>query len=183
MQMVRLHPAPLMEEVVLVDEENNVIGTKPKAEVHTSDTPLHRGFSLFVFNTENELLVTKRSFTKKTFPGLWTNSCCGHPGPNEEVIASAKRRLKEELRIVAPNIKQVAHYRYRFADSNGVVENEICPILLAHIDYDPNPNPQEVEEWKWVAWDEFLKDIERDPLQYSPWCREEAKIIHSLGVL
>jgi len=172
-----------MEEVILVDEDNNVIGTKPKEGVHTSDTPLHRGFSLFIFNAENQLLVTKRSFTKKTFPGILTNSVCGHPGPNEEVIDAARRRLKEELGIIAPNIKQVAHYRYRFTDDNGIVENEICPILVAHIDYDPNPNPQEVEEWKWMDWGEFLTDIDREPQLYSPWCREEAKIIHNLGVL
>ncbi len=163
-----------MELVVLVDEKNNEIGTAPKDTVHTQNTPLHRGFSLFLFNKKQELLLTKRSKGKKTFPSVWTNTVCGHPGPGEGAIAAAKRRLKDELGIDVSNIKEIAPYRYRFVDKNGIVENEICPILVAHADSDPRSSQDEVEAWRWVAWQDFLEDSKKRPGDYSPWCVEEA---------
>lgn len=169
-----------MELVVLVDEKNNVVGTAPKDAVHTMNTPLHRGFSLFVFNSKNELLLTRRSKHKKTFPGIWTNTVCGHPLPEESVVDAAKRRLKEELGIEGVDIRDVAPYRYRFSDANGIVENEICPILVAHSDATPQPNPHEVGKWKWVKWEEFLKDIKINPQRYSPWSIEEARLLRPL---
>jgi len=183
------------ELVVLVDEQNKEIGTASKDTVHTKNTPLHRGFSLFLFNSKNELLLTKRSKNKKTFPGVWTNTVCGHPGPGESVVDGAKRRLKDELGIdldvesskrsvlslkgptLNDLIREVAPYRYRFADANGIVENEICPILVAHADVDPKPHRDEVEEWKWMGWEEFLEEIKKHYDIYSPWCVEEAIII------
>lgn len=166
-----------MELVVLVDEQNKEIGTAPKDSVHTTDTPLHRAFSLFIFNSRNQLLVTKRASTKKTFPGVWTNTVCGHLAPGESTTHAARRRLKEELGIENIEVQEVAPYRYRFADANGIVENEICPILVGRHDSDPTPKPQEVEEWKWVNWKEFLSDIQQHPEMYSPWCIEEASIL------
>lgn len=166
-----------MELVVLVDEKNNEIGTASKETVHTQNTPLHRGFSLFLFNSKNELLLTRRALSKQAFPGVWTNTACGHPAPKESVIDAAKRRLKDELNIIVSDIKEVWPYRYRFADANGIVENEICPILMAHADINPTPNPHEVEEWKWMPWQEFLDEVERNPLNFSPWSVEEAKIL------
>ena len=185
-----------MELVVLVDEQNNVLGTKPKDEVHTADTPLHQGFSLFLFNSKHELLVTKRAVTKKTFPGVWTNTVCGHPAPGESAVDAAKRRLRDELGIELSQkrlnpesfqgltlhgvIKEVAPYRYRFTDANGIVENEICPILVAHSDADPHPSVQEVDDWKWVKWKKFLEDIKKNPHIYSPWSIGESSILQAL---
>lgn len=168
------------ELVVLVDELNTILGTKPKDEVHTTDTPLHRGFSLFLFNSKNELLLTKRSKHKKTFPGVWTNTACGHPLPEEEPVDAAKRRLKDELGIEEVDVKEIAPYRYRFSDANGIVENEICPILVAHGDADPHPTAKEVDDWKWVEWKDFLEDIKKLPQQYSPWSIEEANLLQPL---
>src|SRR5258706_15408648 len=112
-----------MEYVVLVDEQNQEIGTAPKDTVHTTDTQLHRAFSLFLFNSKKQLLVTKRASTKKTFPGVWTNTVCGHLAPGESAVDAATRRLKEELVIEHVEVKEVSPYRYRFADKNGIVEN------------------------------------------------------------
>lgn len=177
-----------MELVVLVDEYNNEIGTAPKDSVHTDDTPLHRGFSLFLFNSKGELLVTKRA-RNKTFPGLWSNTVCGHPGPGESVADAAKRRVKDELGIDLDFkrshlawqgetlIREISPYRYRFTDANGIIENEICPILTAHADVDPKPNQEEVAQWKWIDWKEFLTAVHATPAAYSPWCREEARIV------
>ena len=166
-----------MELVVLVDEKNNQIGTAPKETVHSDHTPLHRGFSLFVFNRNHEILVTRRADTKKTFPGVWTNTVCGHPGPGEEVVGVARRRLKDELGIIADDIKIVAPYRYQFTDIHGIMENEICPILVGYADEDPKPDLREVADWKWMPWKEFLSEIKRHPETYSPWCIEEAAIL------
>lgn len=165
------------ELVVLVDEQNNPIGTAPKDEVHSEHTPLHRAFSLFLFNSKNELLLTKRATNKKTFPGMWTNTVCGHIAPNETTVNAAKRRLKDELGITGVEVKEVSPYRYRFVDKNDVVENEICPILVAHSDAHPIPNPSEVEEWKWMPWKKFLEEIQTNASVYSPWSVEEAGIL------
>jgi isopentenyl-diphosphate delta-isomerase len=166
-----------MELVVLVDEKNNPIGTMSKEKIHTFTTPLHRGFSLFIFNRNRELLVTRRADTKKTFPGVWTNTICGHPGPNEDAVSAASRRLKDELGITAGDIKVIAPYRYKFADIHGIVENEICPILVGYTDENPKTDPREVGEWKWMGWQEFLVEIQNIPGKYSPWCIEEAAIL------
>ncbi len=166
-----------MELVVLVDEQNNEIGTAPKDTVHTKNTPLHRGFSLFLFNSKGEVLLTKRSKDKKTFPGVWTNTVCGHPGPKESVVEAARRRLADELGVVSQDVVDVAPYRYRFSDQNGIVENEICPILVGHADIDPQPNPNEVEDWKWMDWKTFLDEVEKNLFDYSPWCVGESHIL------
>lgn len=173
-----------MEQVVLVDENNREIGTADKATVHTKDTPLHRGFSLFLFNSRGELLLTQRAYSKKTFPGVWTNTCCGHPGLKEGAVGAGKRRLKEELGLMVENIEEMAPYRYRFSDENGIVENEICPILVAHVDETSEdnfaPNKEEIADWQWLPWNEFLDEIRVNPKNYSPWSVEEAKILESM---
>jgi len=167
----------MQEHVILVDEQNNVLGTADKSTVHTTDTPLHRAFSCFVFNVKGQLLLTQRAKSKKTFPGIWTNTVCGHPALDEKEEDAARRRLKQELGIDVENIVFVAPYRYKFADSNGTVENEICPIYVAHSDMDPQHNPDEIEAWRWMDWNEFLNDVKVNPTLYSPWCVEEAVLV------
>ena len=167
----------MQELVVLVDDDNNPIGPADKATVHTKDTPLHRAFSLFIFNSKQQILLTKRAAHKKTFPGVWTNTVCGHVAPDETTIDAAVRRLRDELGVSGVPLTEVSPYRYRFADEHGIVENEICPILVGYSDNDPSPNPTEVDEWKWMDWEIFLKDIDVNPHPYSPWSREEARIL------
>jgi isopentenyl-diphosphate delta-isomerase len=166
-----------MEQVILVDDQNNQIGVADKETVHTTNTPLHRAFSLFLFNSRKQLLVTQRAPSKKTFPGVWTNSVCGHVSPGEKTIDAVKRRSSDELHIIATGIKEVAPYRYRFADVHGIVENEICPIFIGFTDEDPKPSKQEVEAWKWVDWNIFLGTIQKNPGTYSPWSEEETVIL------
>lgn len=169
-----------MELVILVDEQNKPIGTAPKDTVHTTNTPLHRAFSLFIFNSKKQLLLTKRAERKKTFPGVWTNTVCGHLAPEESAVDAAKRRLNDELGITGVEVKEAAPYRYRFADKNGIVENEICPILVGYFDGDPVPLASEVDDWKWIDWSEFLEEIQTNPDMYSPWSREEARILQKI---
>jgi isopentenyl-diphosphate delta-isomerase len=134
---------------------------------------------VFIFNAQKLVLLTKRATKKKTFPGVWTNTVCGHPGPGESVEDAAKRRLHDELGMVAENIHVVAPYQYCVKDESGIVENEICPILIGFSQKDPRKNDDEVDEWKWVQWTEFLKEMSKEPKAYSPWCQEEALILQA----
>jgi isopentenyl-diphosphate Delta-isomerase len=167
------------ELVVLVDEQNNVLGTTPKANVHSAQTPLHRAFSSFIFNRKGELLLQQRSHTKKTWPLVWSNSCCGHPAPGERNVDAAKRRLKDELGLESSDIREVAPYRYCFT-RYGVMENEICPILVGTVDQEPVLNPNEVEAIRWMPWKDFVEEIHAHPENWSEWCVEEVAILESL---
>lgn len=169
----------MIDQVVLVDEKNRPLGTAPKSRVHSDQTPLHRGFSVFVFNYQGELLLQRRSHSKKTWGGVWSNSCCGHPRPRERIISAARRRLQEELGLDVDKIK-IALPDYRFkAKRNRIIENEICPVLIAWTGQDPRPNPREVAKICWVKWKQFIKSIAVQPQKYSPWCREEAHLLES----
>lgn len=166
-----------MEEVVLIDEQNNQIGTMPKTEVHSGHTPLHRGFSIFIFNSKCELLLQQRALSKKTFPGVWSNSCCGHPNSQETPEQAANRRVKEELGISLGRIYMILpHYRYR-TEMNGIWENEICPVMIAFYDGEINVNPDEVEAIEWIDWEKFLARVRKDK-NLSAWCREEALLLN-----
>jgi isopentenyl-diphosphate delta-isomerase len=165
------------ELVVLVDELNSVLGTMPKAEVHGAITPLHRGFSCYVFlSKDRRVLVQQRSAKKRTWPLVWSNSCCGHPGPGESNIDAAKRRLKYELGLVPTLLEEVSPYRYCFT-KDGIMENEICPILVGIVDHEPVVNPNEVQAVRWLEWKAFLRVIELNLKDYSEWCAEQARIL------
>lgn len=163
--------------VVLVDKNNKVLGTAPKLETHNAKTPLHRGFSVFLFNKQGNLLLQQRSKTKKTFPLVWSNSCCGHPGLNESSVDAAKRHLDHELGIKNVNVHEIiSDYRYKVS-MNNVFENEICPILICFTDQKPNVNKDEVESLRWISWKTFLTEIPDKTKAYSLWAREEAWLL------
>lgn len=160
------------EFVVLVDERNRRIGIFPKLTVHHSATPLHRGFSCYVFNRDGRVLITRRS-PNKTFPGVWTNSVCGHPGPGERTDAAVRRRMRYELGLKASAVQCVLRdFRYR-AEMGGVVEHELCPVYTTIVDSDPDPNPDEVDAYEWAAWDDFSRELHSAPEKFSPWCIEQ----------
>lgn len=163
------------EYVVLVDKNNKVLGTAPKLTTHNGRTPLHRGFSLFLFNKKGNLLLQQRGAKKKTWPLIWSNSCCGHPMLNESSIDTANRRLKFELGIKTNNIFEVLpNFSYR-VEKDGIVENEICPVLIGFSDQKPTINRDEVNDITWISWDEFIKEIKKNPDKYSQWCILETK--------
>jgi isopentenyl-diphosphate Delta-isomerase len=165
------------EKVVLVNEKNEILGEMLKSKIHTRDTPLHRGFSCFWFNQKGELLLQQRSKFKKTWPLTWSNSCCGHPFIDENSISASKRRLKFELDLVPEKILEIfPNYRYCFV-KNGIMENEICPILVAFGKQYPKINSKEVESIKWLKWLDFLDEINQNPQKYSPWCVEETQLL------
>jgi len=114
----------------------------PKLAAHSKNTPLHRGFSLFLFNREGELLLQQRNKTKKTWGGVWSNSVCGHPNFMNLPVKAARRRLQFELGINMAEISiALPNYRYR-VEKDGIVENELCPVMIGYTDEKPKPNPK-----------------------------------------
>ncbi|MDO8639841.1 MAG: isopentenyl-diphosphate Delta-isomerase [bacterium] len=163
--------------VVLVDEQDKVLGTAPKLATHNANTPLHRAFSVFLFNSKGQLLLQQRSHTKKTFPLIWSNSLCGHLMLNESSVQAARRRMPYEIGIDDVEIFEIIpDYRYK-AEMNGIWENEICPILVCFTDKKPVINNNEVENIRWIKWQDFLKEIDNKNKTYSMWSKEEAKLL------
>lgn len=164
--------------IVFVDEANRPLATAPKLASHTGDTKLHRAFSVFLFNENGELLLQQRGFSKKTWPGIWSNSCCGHLMLHESAENAAHRRLKYELGLGGVKLEMMLpEYRYR-AEKDGIVENEICPVMVGKLAKKPKLNPLEVAETKWVKWEAFLDEVNSDDHPYSPWAAEEAKLLN-----
>lgn len=170
-----------MEQVVLLDEKGRATGVMDKASVHHHDTPLHLAFSCYVFNPREELLLTQRAHAKRTWPGVWTNTCCGHPGPGEPLREAVRRRLREELGVTVGAIDLVLpRFRYRAVMSNGVVENEMCPVFRAFSDDTPQPNVEEVADAQWVEWSRFAHDVLAGTRDVSPWCEQQVGQLTSL---
>lgn len=170
-----MNPKQDIELVVLVDDENNVIGRAGKRATHHSHTPLHRGFSVFLFDSKGRTLLQQRAFSKQTWPGVWSNSCCGHPAPGETVEAAAARRLEFELGLAGVELTCILpDFRYR-AEKDGVVENEICPVFIGFTDADANPNPEEVASTRWIDWREFAASVDDPTSEISPWAAIEIR--------
>jgi isopentenyl-diphosphate Delta-isomerase len=166
------------ELVVLLDADGRPAGTMPKAEVHGPDTPLHLAFSVYLFDAAGSFLATRRALGKRTWPGVWTNSCCGHPAPGEDPATAARRRLGQELGLRPARLELVLpSFAYRAVAADGLVENEVCPVYFAHLDGDPEPppepDPQEVAEWRWVPWTSFRTLAATAPWALSPWSVEQ----------
>lgn len=154
-----------------------------KSEVHTASTPLHLGFSCYVFDAAGRLLLTRRAASKRSFGGLWTNSVCGHPAPGEAYEDAARRRADHELDLVLADVRVVLpDYRYR-AEHQGLVENEVCPVMVATTDGVPTLHPAEVDDLRWVAWRQFREWADREPAAFSPWCREQSGLLQEFGAV
>ncbi len=167
---------PPQELVVLLADDGTPIGTAAKAAVHHHDTPLHLAFSCYLFDPDGRLLLTRRAWGKRTWPGVWTNSCCGHPGPDEPVAQAVERRVRQELGVAVTDLRLVLpDFRYRAEMADGIVENEVCPVYTATCP-DPSalaPDPDEVAEIDWVDWPAFRDDVTRGRRDVSPWCIEQ----------
>lgn len=158
------------DQVVLLDDEGREIGTAPKSSVHGTDTALHLAFSCHVVNAAGEVLVTRRALSKAAWPGVWSNSFCGHPRPAEAVVAAVERRAAYELGIALHDIElALPLFRYRATDANGIVEHEICPVYLARTDEEPRLNPHEALDARWVAPASLATSLDATPWAFSPW--------------
>jgi len=164
--------------VVLLDGSRRPVGTAPRASVHTRDTPLHLAFSCYAFDPAGRLLATRRALAKRTWPGVWTNSCCGHPRPGEDPAEAVRRRLGEELGLTALTLDVVLpDFAYEATMPDGIRENEVCPVYRATVDADPVPDPGEVDDWRWVDWPDFAAAVTRAPWLVSPWAALQVPLL------
>ncbi|MDQ2812696.1 MAG: isopentenyl-diphosphate Delta-isomerase [Actinomycetota bacterium] len=171
-----------MESIVLLDESGYASGTAAKSVVHHDRTPLHLAFSCYLFNRDGQFLLTRRADAKRTWPGVWTNTCCGHPQPGEPISGSVQRRLQQELGIGTAKLTLVLpRFRYQARMDNGVLENEVCPVYAAYSDELPEPDPDEVAEVRWVDWDDFCDTVRAGQQPVSPWCAMQLAELTVLG--
>ncbi|MFJ6675573.1 isopentenyl-diphosphate Delta-isomerase [Actinosynnema sp. NPDC091369] len=171
-----------MEQVVLLDESGAGVGVADKTSVHHASTPLHLAFSSYLFDEAGRLLLTRRALHKKTWPGVWTNSCCGHPAPDEPMVSAVTRRLADELGLADVPLELVLPaFRYRAVMENGVTENEMCPVFRGVVATDPEPNPDEVDSFEWAPWAEFAPAVLAGARPVSPWCALQVAELWALG--
>ena len=171
---------PRREElVVLLNDDGEPTGTAPKATVHHASTPLHLAFSCWLFDPSGQrALLTRRAATKRTWPLVWTNSFCGHPGPGESVDEAVRRRAADELGVSLHQLQvELPDFRYSARMDNGVTENEVCPVFTATLDGDPHPDPLEVDSFAWVPWPTLATTVADDPERYSPWMRLQLPLL------
>jgi len=156
-----------MEKVILVNEEDQETGLMEKLEAHKSGL-LHRAISVFIFNNKNELLLQKRALNKYHSAGLWTNTCCSHPRAGEETKAAAIRRLQEEMGLKT-ELNWCFSFHYKAKLENNLTENELDHVFIGNHDAAPEPNPDEVAEWKYVNLEDLKSDIKTNPEDYTFW--------------
>ncbi len=155
------------ERVVLVDEGDVELGTAEKLRAHAEGS-LHRAFSVVVFNAAGQMLLQCRAAGKYHSAGLWSNACCGHPRPGEDVRQGARRRLREEMGIDC-ELEPLFHLRYRAEFADGLAENEYDHVFAARCDGPLRPDPAEVQAWRWVGIDDIRRDLARAPERYTAW--------------
>ena len=159
-----------MDEVVLLSPSGEQIGRASKEAVHGPDTPLHLAFSCYLRDQDGRVLMTRRALSKRSWPGVWTNSFCGHPRPAEPLPDAVRRHGRAELGVEVDDLQlELPLFRYRATDASGVVEHEVCPVYSARIDSALAPSPSEVMEVAWVEPARLREAARLTPWAFSPW--------------
>jgi isopentenyl-diphosphate delta-isomerase len=158
------------ENVILVDDNDNEIGLMAKTEAHKKAL-LHRAISVFIFNSAGEWLLQRRAFNKYHSGGLWTNACCTHPLPNENNIDAANRRLKEEMGMHG-SLKELFSFTYKETLDNELTEHELDHVFVGTTDLMPTINTDEVAEYKYISYDDLIRDIQKNPNNYTVWFKK-----------
>ena len=156
-----------MEEVILVDQNDHPIGQMEKMEAHEKGL-LHRAFSVLIFNNKGEILLQKRASSKYHSGGLWTNTCCSHPRPGEEVLEAANRRLMEEMGMKA-DLSERFHFIYKTDLDNNLIEHELDHVLVGKTDVLPVLNHEEAEDFKYLDLLDLKDELKRNPHEYTVW--------------
>lgn len=158
-----------MEEIILVDEQDNIIGYEEKMKAHENGGKLHRAFSIFIFNSQGEMLLQQRSVKKYHFGGLWTNACCSHPNKGEELKDAVHRKLKQEFGFDT-ELQEEFTFLYKATDTtSGLTEHEIDHVFIGLFNGTPTPNPDEIDTYTWISIPDLQEDLATNPDKYSPW--------------
>lgn len=160
------------EPLILVDSDDNVLGHMPKAEAHLNSGVLHRAFSIFLFNSQGQVMLQQRAPGKQLWGGFWANSCCSHPRRGETVDQAAARRLREEVDVDAP-LTWLYKFEYHAQFGEVGAEHEMCSVYIAHSDAPVSVNPNEISDWAFVAPDTLDTELANNPDMYSPWLKLE----------
>ncbi|RKN78137.1 isopentenyl-diphosphate Delta-isomerase [Ulvibacterium marinum] len=155
------------EEVILVNDQDEQIGTMPKMEAHKK-ARLHRAFSIFILNDEGETMLQQRAASKYHSPLLWTNTCCSHQRVGETNIQAGKRRLFEEMGFET-ELKELFSFKYKAPFDNGLTEHELDHVMIGNYNDVPNINAEEVADWKWMRPESIKKDMLNNPDGYTVW--------------
>ncbi|PCE63529.1 isopentenyl-diphosphate Delta-isomerase [Sediminicola luteus] len=155
------------ERVLLVNAQDEVIGTMEKMEAHEKAV-LHRAFSVFVLNKKGQLMLQQRAAHKYHSPLLWTNTCCSHQREGETNIGAGKRRLREEMGFEV-ELKELFSFIYKAPFDNGLTEHELDHVMVGYSELEPNINPEEVAAWKWMDLDAVKTDMAANPDRYTAW--------------
>ncbi|HEX8456738.1 MAG TPA: isopentenyl-diphosphate Delta-isomerase [Pyrinomonadaceae bacterium] len=159
----------MSEQVILVDEHDRELGASEKLAAHAAGH-LHRAFSIFVFNSAGQLLLQRRARSKYHSGGLWSNTCCGHPRPEETTLAAARRRLREEMNFEC-ELRPAFEFLYRAELANELIEHEYDHVLIGEFDGAFWPEASEVEGWKWATPEELRRDLHERPEEYTYWLK------------
>ncbi len=165
------------ERVVLVDEHDTDVGTGEKLAVHQSGA-LHRAFSVFVRDQSGRLLLQRRATTKYHSPGLWSNTCCGHPRPGEETADAANRRLREEMGFTCP-LRHVGSFTYRAVLGNGLVEHELDHVFAGTFNGEPTPHPSEASAYRWITLGDLEQEMAGAPEKFTAWLKPALTCLQS----
>lgn len=155
------------EQVILVNEQDEPIGLMGKMEAHEKAL-LHRAFSVFVLNDQNEVMLQQRAAHKYHSPLLWTNTCCSHQRAGETNIEAGTRRLSEEMGIIT-ELKELFHFIYKAPFDNGLTEHELDHVMVGLYNGVPEINPEEVASWKWMSIENIKSDMKSHPEVYTVW--------------
>jgi isopentenyl-diphosphate delta-isomerase len=167
----------MTDKVILVDESDQVLGSMDKLEAHEKGL-LHRAFSVFIFNDQNELMLQQRASGKYHSGGLWTNTCCSHPAPSEKVEDACHRRLIEEMGFDT-KLEFVTSFIYRAELDNDLTEHEFDHVYIGRFNGKPNPNADEVGGWKFEDMNKIKASMESNPEFYTVWFRIIFNDVHS----
>nr|ELR5259262.1 isopentenyl-diphosphate Delta-isomerase [Providencia rettgeri] len=158
------------DQLILVNENDEPIGVMPKLLAHQLGR-LHRAFSIFIFNDQNELLIQQRALHKYHSAGQWANSCCSHPKPHEDTLQAAQRRLNEELGFITP-LTHVGSFTYHAEVSGGLIEHEYDHLYVGHYNKVIYPNIEEVASIRWVSISKLIHEINQQPEIFTPWFKK-----------
>jgi geranylgeranyl diphosphate synthase type I len=174
--------ATVVEHVVLLDDRGRAVGTAEKATAHTSGTAFHLAFSCHIVDRDGRVLLTRRALTKRTWPGAWTNGCCGHPQLGETLRGAVERRVRDELglHVVRASVA-LPDFAYRAEMPDGTVEHELCPVVIAEVTGPITPDPDEVDDLVWLPWSDVVERGDREPWSLSPWSVEQVRQLGELG--
>lgn len=172
MSAVRRPVSSPSESLILVDENDQEIGFRSKAECHVGQGLLHRAFSVFLFNSDGQLLLQQRSEQKPLWPLYWSNSCCSHPRESESIEDAGRRRVREELHLdCEPWFLFKFEYQAPFEDLGS--EHELCHVFAGIADGEIVAHPDEIADWCFIAPDDLTREIEADPDRFTPWLKLE----------